>query len=156
MLVMILTPSTRHASETRAKSFSRLKKQHSAQYIKSANTELRQFCSEVGLEFDGVHYKAHLKVGQNAPRFKPVIDKLPDKPTTIDWLARIGSDHFQILEPHLKPQSKMRELRALLPPDSNKKRAKRKKIGTVAGWLLESAGPMDERTKSEVHEELKG
>lgn len=50
----------------------------------------------------------------------------------------------------------MRELRALLPPDSTKKRAKRKKTGTVAttGWLLEWAGPLDEGTRSQVHEAL--
>jgi hypothetical protein len=120
--------------------------------------KLRRFCDEVGLEFDGDHYKAHVKVGQHAPRFKAVIDKVPDKPTTIDWLARISPNQFQIVEPHLKPDSKMRELRALLPGDSTKKRAKRKKTSTVTirstSWLLETAGPMDDRTKSEVQEEL--
>jgi hypothetical protein len=118
----------------------------------------RQFCAEVGLEFEGVHYKALVKVGENAPRLKAVIDKLPDKPTTIDWLARISPVQFQSVEPHLKPESKMRELRALLPVGSTKTRAKRKIAAAVTthlpGWLLESSGPLNESIKSQVHEEL--
>jgi hypothetical protein len=120
--------------------------------------KLRQFCDAAGLEFEGDHYKAHLKVGQNAPRFEAVIDKLPDKPTTINWMARIPPDQFQLLLPHLKPKSKMRELLAVLPAGSRKKRAKKKTAAAAAshspGWLIESPGPLEETTMAQVHEEL--
>jgi hypothetical protein len=120
--------------------------------------KLRQFCDEVGLEHEGDHYKRLSKVGRNAARFLAVLDKIPDKPTTIDWMAGISEDQFDVLRPHLTPESRKRELLALLPAGSRKERGKRKKTISAASdspaWLIESSGPLDEGTMSDLQEEL--
>lgn len=120
--------------------------------------QLRQFCDEVGLELEGDHYRRLSRVGQNADRLQAVIDKIPDKPTTIDWMARIPQDQFDIVLPHLTPESKMRELLAVLPAGSKKKRARRKIAISAASqspaWLIEFPDALDEITMSNVQEEL--
>ena len=88
-----------------------------------------------------------------------MIAQLPDKPTTIDWVAALPQDKYALVQPHLNPDSKKRELLALLPPGPTKKKrgARKKPIATASdspGWLIECPSSLDAGTMQDVQEQL--
>jgi hypothetical protein len=60
---------------------------------------LKQFCAEVGLKYDGSTYRKMMKIGEEATRFEPVLNCVPNKWTTVYRLARIESTDFDRVGP---------------------------------------------------------
>ena len=56
--------------------------------------ELRDFCKMVGLEFGGSTYRKLLKIGQEASRFEPFFQRMPNSWTTVYKLATLEKDKF--------------------------------------------------------------
>ena len=53
-----------------------------------------KFCDEVGLHKDGSTYRKLMKIGENASRFEPFYDRLPNAWTTVYKLASIKQNEF--------------------------------------------------------------
>ena len=56
--------------------------------------EFSQFCAEVGIDPEGSTCRKLKVVGENAARFKPVLDRVPNNWTTIYRLARLEPAKF--------------------------------------------------------------
>jgi hypothetical protein len=56
--------------------------------------ELEQFCDEVGVKKDGSTYRKLKKIGENAGRFEPWIEKIPNSWTTVYSLSKLPPDKF--------------------------------------------------------------
>lgn len=54
----------------------------------------RDFCTAVKLEHSGSKYRKLLKIGQEASRFEPFLDRLPNSWTTLYRLAVLDKDQF--------------------------------------------------------------
>ena len=53
-----------------------------------------EFCDEVGLHKDGSTYRKLMIIGENASRFEPFYDRLPNAWTTVYKLASIKQNEF--------------------------------------------------------------
>ena len=56
--------------------------------------DFEQFCNEVGLDQNGSTFRKLQKIGDEATRFQPVLDKLPNTWTTIYSLAKLEASDF--------------------------------------------------------------
>ena len=56
--------------------------------------ELRQFCEDVGLEYDGSTYRKLMKIGKEVSRFEPFVERMPSNWTTVYKLASLDRDKF--------------------------------------------------------------
>ena len=56
--------------------------------------DFEQFCNEVGLDQNGSTFRKLQKIGEEATRFEPVLDKLPNTWTTIYSLAKLEAADF--------------------------------------------------------------
>lgn len=80
------------------------------------------FCQEVGIDYNGPTFRKLRKIGQQAERFQPVIDRVPNSWTTVYELAKLDSDKFtSIVEAEaLTATSTMKELRAFIEEEGKK------------------------------------
>jgi hypothetical protein len=62
--------------------------------LELTEAELRQFCSEVGLEHEGSTFRKLLKIGNEASRFEPFFERMPNSWTTVYKLAKLEKDVF--------------------------------------------------------------
>jgi hypothetical protein len=65
--------------------------------------DFKLFCEEVNVPKSGSVYKKLTKIGNEATRFTPFLDKLPNTWTTIYELAKLPSDKFDLVAPGLNP-----------------------------------------------------
>ena len=56
--------------------------------------ELRQFCEDVGLEYDGSTYRKLMKIGKEVSRFEPFVERMPNNWTTVYKLASLDRGKF--------------------------------------------------------------
>jgi hypothetical protein len=57
-------------------------------------SELLQFCKEVKLDHEGPTFRKLTKIGEQASRFEPFFDQMPNTWTTIYKLAKLERDTF--------------------------------------------------------------
>lgn len=83
---------------------------------KLSRLEIMIFCQEVGIDHNGPTFRKLRKIGQQAPRFTPVIDRVPNSWTTVYELAKLENDKFaQLVESQaLNPTATMKELRTFI------------------------------------------
>lgn len=74
------------------------------------------FCQEVGIEHNGPTFRKLRKIGEQASRFMPVIDRVPNSWTTVYELAKLENDKFATLidSQALTATATMKELRAFI------------------------------------------
>lgn len=80
------------------------------------------FCQEVGIDHNGPTFRKLRKIGQQAKRFEPVIDRVPNSWTTVYELAKLDNDKFtSIVEAEaLTATSTMKELKAFIEEGGKK------------------------------------
>jgi hypothetical protein len=59
--------------------------------------EMFDFCDKVGLQHDSSNYRKLMKIGQEASRFEPFLDRLPSSWTSLYKLAKLEKDQFDHL-----------------------------------------------------------
>lgn len=63
------------------------------------------FCDEVGIKKGDATYSKLKKIGENATRFRPHLERLPNAWTTLYQLAKMEPDRFAQVAPTLTPFS---------------------------------------------------
>lgn len=86
-----------------------------AQTLAEAKKELNGvdfhiFCDRIGTREESPTYKKLLKIADNAARFHPYVDRLPNTWTTIYKLARLPSEKFERVSANLTPFISAREI----------------------------------------------
>ncbi len=83
---------------------------------KLSRLEIMIFCQEVGIDHNGPTFRKLRKIGQQASRFMPVIDRVPNSWTTVYELAKLENDKFATLvdSQALTATATMKELRAFI------------------------------------------
>ncbi|MCZ8018667.1 hypothetical protein [Novosphingobium sp.] len=83
---------------------------------KLSRLEIMIFCQEVGIDHNGPTFRKLRKIGQQAARFVPVIDRVPNSWTTVYELAKLENDKFETLvnSKALTATATMKELRAFI------------------------------------------
>ena len=61
---------------------------------KLSDTELQKFCGDVGLQYEGSTYKKLMKIGAEASRFEPFVERMPNNWTTVYKLAKLEKGAF--------------------------------------------------------------
>jgi hypothetical protein len=61
------------------------------------DADLRKFCEEVGLEHDGSTYRKLMKIGTEASRFEPFVERMPNNWTTLYKLAKLDKGAFDLV-----------------------------------------------------------
>jgi hypothetical protein len=59
-----------------------------------SDTELQKFCNDVGLPYDGSTYRKLMKIGTEASRFEPFVERMPNNWTTVYKLAKLEKGAF--------------------------------------------------------------
>ena len=62
--------------------------------------QLTEFCRKVGLEREGSKFRKLVAIGEAAPRLEPLIDRMPNKWTTVYRLACLEQREFRLLTQH--------------------------------------------------------
>jgi hypothetical protein len=83
---------------------------------KLTRLEVIIFCQEVGIEHNGPTFRKLRKIGQQADRFLPVMDRVPNSWTTVYELAKLETDKFATLVDtgSLTATATMKELREII------------------------------------------
>lgn len=78
--------------------------------------ELIQFCEEVGLRHDSPSFRKWLKLGENAPRFQPVLHRIPSSWTTWYPLTNLDQDVFDRVtsDSRFSPTMTAKDLNAII------------------------------------------
>jgi hypothetical protein len=64
---------------------------------KLSDTELQKFCNDVGLQYEGSTYKKLMKIGAEASRFEPFVERMPNNWTTLYKLAKLDKGAFDLV-----------------------------------------------------------
>lgn len=72
------------------------------------------FCDEVGTPESSSTYKKLLKIADNAARFQPFVNRLPNTWTTIYKLATLPSEKFERVSANLTPFITAREINQII------------------------------------------
>lgn len=56
--------------------------------------KLLDFCTRVRLKYNGSTYRKQLKIGQEASRFEPFLERMPNNWTTVYKLAKLTKAQF--------------------------------------------------------------
>lgn len=68
------------------------------------------FCDQVGIKINDSTYSKLKKIGQNAARFSPFVDRLPNSWTTIYKLSKLQADQFDLVAPTLTPYTTSKQI----------------------------------------------
>ena len=82
--------------------------------VKLNGVDFHCFCNEVGTPEGSPTYTKLLKIADNAARFQPFIDRLPNTWTTIYKLAKLPSEQFERVSADLTPFITAREIDELV------------------------------------------
>src|SRR5262249_3589166 len=89
---------------------------------KLSDADRRGFCTVVKLEYSGSKstYRKLLKIGQEASRFEPFLDRLPNNWTTLYPLAELDRDKFDRVtqDPRFGPMMTGEELKKIVCGES--------------------------------------
>ena len=101
--------------------------------------EFERFCDEVRLSKNGSTHRKLKKIGQNASRFKAVLDHLPNNWTTVYELSKLPNEQFDrvVSSGALTPQMTARELKQIA---TGKSKAGRKKPTMNRDLVLDLQG----------------
>ena len=106
------------------------------------------FCDEVGITKGDTTYSKLKKIGENASRFNPYLQNLPNAWTTIYQLAKLEPNKFAQIAPNLTPFSTAQEITSAF---SEKKKNEREK--NVIDLTI-SFGNVGSDNKKEVYDAI--
>jgi hypothetical protein len=101
--------------------------------------EFERFCDEVRLGKNGSTHRKLKKIGQNASRFRVVLDQLPNNWTTVYELSKLPNEQFDrvVSSGALTPQMTAKELKQIA---TGKSKAGRKKPTMNRDLVLDLRG----------------
>ena len=83
------------------------------------------FCDEVGTPEEGSTYKKLLKIAENATRFQPFVERLPNTWTTIYKLAKLPPEKFERVSADLTPFITAREINEIVGDEKEARKTER-------------------------------
>lgn len=112
----------RHYAKNTVESILKLSETVLEAEAKLSRLEIMIFCQEVGIEHNGPTFRKLRKIGQQASRFLPVIDRVPNSWTTVYELAKLENDKFATLvdSQALTATATMKELREFIDQGPSK------------------------------------
>jgi hypothetical protein len=109
--------------------------------------DFKIFCSQVGLDTNSPTFSKLKKIGENAARFNPYLDRLPSSWTTIYKLAKMTVNDFQQVTEELTPFMTANEIDRLTGSTSKPK-------GASNTDIFIDLSALDLNTKAKCYEDL--
>jgi hypothetical protein len=108
-----------------------------------------KFCAEVGLEHDGSTFRKLMKIGNEASRFEPFFEQMPNNWTTVYRLATLEKNVFERVtsDPRFAPMMTASDVDLIIRgPSASTERLSR-------DWTIDLS-PFDRSKKIEVSKKL--